>query len=385
MLTSVHHPFDQRVFYKEAVSLVEAGYDVTLVGPASADLRGDHRGVHLVPVPVPASRPQRIVGHRRVLAAARQARADVYHVHDPELLPLAWVLRRLGHRVIYDAHENYPAVALTRAWVPLWLRRPLAFAVDVAEGFLARRLDGVVGVVDDQGPRFRHPRFAAVRNYPRLEWFRPALDPAPGPPADGDQAELVHVGSLSRDRGARFLLEVMRQLQVSHPGVRLDALGPFHGLAEEAAFHTTLREFGLAQVVRCRTRWLPYDELGTFIGRHRIGLIPGQVSPKNLTPFVPTKLFEYLACGVPVVASDLPAIRTLRALGDWGLLADPSDPRAHALAIARLLDDPAEAAEMAVAGRTLVESMCNWESESGKLLSLYSQVLGQPSRGEAAS
>lgn len=374
VLTSVHSPFDQRVFYKEAVSLAEAGFDVTVIGPAPSHLRGDHRGVHVLPVDLPSSRLGRLLSHRQLLRLARGLQADVYHFHDPELLLLGCVLRAGGHCVVYDVHENFPAVALSRAWVPAWLRRPLSRVVEVVERRLARRLNGVVGVVDEQRCRFSHRPFATVRNYPRLEWFRP--NGRGGSDRCPDQAELIHVGSLSQERGALFLLQIMRQLRLTHPHVRLNALGPFHTRADESAFRTTVQLYGLQETVCWQTERLAYDQLGEFVARHRVGLIPGQVSAKNLTPFVPTKLFEYLACGLPVVASALPSIVGFSRLGEWGILADPDDPAAHARAVATLLDDPGLAARLGGGGRQLVETMCNWEAESAKLVGLYGQVLG---------
>ena len=378
VLTSVHQPFDQRIFYKEAVSLVEAGYEVTLVGPGHPACAGEHRGVRIRPLPVPTTRRDRLAFQARLLTAARRVGADIYHFHDPELLPLGCVLKALGRRVIYDVHEDFPAAALTRTWVPGPVRRPLSFTVDAVERVLARLLDGVVGVVEEQGARFRSRPFAAAGNYPRLEWFPPPpKTPGPGAP----KAELVHVGSLSRERGAQFLLEIMRQVRRTHPRVRLNALGPFQTRADEVVFRAALREYGLADHVHCRTERLPYDELGSFIGGHRIGLIPGQRTAKTLTPFSPTKLFEYLACGLAVVASSLPSIEGFRQLGEWGVLADPDDPRDHARAITRLLDDPPAAERMGRAGRQVVESMCSWERESRKLLSLYDSVAGQGAGG----
>ena len=381
ILTSVHDLFDQRVFYKEAVSLAAAGYEVILVGPGPAALAGEHHGVRIETLPSPRSRRHRFAGQARLLRAARRIDADVYHLHDPELLPLGCLLRLLGRRVIYDVHENFPAVALSRGWIPRPLRQPLSLAVDLTERVLACWLDGVVGVVDEQRSRFSSCLFTTVRNYPRLEWFAAPAAAVPMTESGGADAgaELVHVGSLSRERGAHFL----RELRRSHPHVRLDALGPFHTRADEVAFHATVREYGLQGGVCCHTERLPYDELAAFIGQHRVGLIPGQVSVKNLTPFLPTKLFEYLACGIPVVASALPSIERLQELGAWGILADPADPGAHARAIGQLLDDPQQATQLGARGRQVVESVCNWEVESRKLLSLYEELFTRATQEEA--
>jgi glycosyltransferase involved in cell wall biosynthesis len=368
LLTNVHHPLDPRIFYKQALSLVRAGHRVVVVGPGPADLAGWREGVEIRTVPLPRSAWGRLRNLGRVWRAGWQVRAQVYHFHDPELLPAGLLLRLLGREACYDVHEHFPQVARVRAWVPRWLRRPLSALVDRVERLSARGLSGVVGVVEEQGDRFRHRPFVAVRNFPRLEWFPPAN----GQPRLG--AELIHVGSLSEDRGALLLPEIMRRLGQTHPWVRLLALGSFHSAAAERTFRERLRAYGLEARVECRTSEVPYHALGPLIRASRIGLIPGQASPKNLAPFVPTKLFEYLACGLPVVASALPSIQGFYAAADWGILVEPADPAAHARAIAHLLDHPEEAVAKGARGRLAVETRYNWAQEEQKLLAFYTRL-----------
>lgn len=370
LLTNVHHPLDPRIFYKQALSLVRAGHRVVVVGPGPAALSGCREGVEIRTVPLARSSWERLCNIGRVLRAGWGTRAQVYHFHDPELLPVGLLLRLLGKKVCYDVHEHFPQVALVRAWVPRWLRRPLSVLVDRAERLSARWLSGVVGVVEEQGDRFRRRPFVAVRNFPRLEWFPPAN----GQPCMG--TELIHVGSLSEDRGAFLLLEIMRLLGQTHPQVRLLALGPFHTPATEKVFRERLRAYGLEGRVECRTTEVPYHALGQLIRTSCIGLVPGQASPKNLTPFVPTKLFEYLACGLPVVASALPSIQGFYAAADWGILVKPDDPAAHARAIAYLLDHPEEARAKGARGRLAVETRFNWALEEQKLLAFYARLEG---------
>lgn len=368
LLTNVHHPLDQRIFYKQALSLVRAGHCVVVVGPGQAGLAGCRQGVEIRTVPLPHSPWGRLRNLGRMLRVCWDVRAQIYHFHDPELLPVGLFLRLLGKQVCYDVHEHFPQVALVRSWVPRWLRRPLAALVDRAERFSARWLSGVVGVVEEQGPRFSHRPFAAIKNFPRLEWF---------PPANGQKrtgAELIHVGSLSEDRGALFLLEIMRLLGQTHPQVRLLTLGPFHTTRTEKVFRERIQAYGLDGRVECRTTAVSYQDLGPLIRTSRIGLIPGQVSPKNLTPFVPTKLFEYLACGLPVVASALPSICGFYAAADWGIIVEPADATAHARAIAYLLDHPEEARAKGVRGRVAVETRFNWAKEEQKLLAFYAHL-----------
>ena len=367
-LTNVHNPFDARIFYKQAQTLARAGYAVTVVGPGAEARCGEWAGVRVQTLPVARRGGQRFLNLWRLLRVGLRADADYFHFHDPELLPVGAVLRLCGRRVIYDVHEHFPLVVMVRPWVPSWLRRPFSRLVDWGERLLARYfVTAVVGVVEEQGDRFASRPFAVVKNFPRLEWFSPGCREL-GPCA------LVHIGSLSEDRGGLFLLEIMRELADTHPQVRLLSIGEFHSQELRARFEARLRAWGLEEQIHYSEKRVPYDELGAAIAACQIGLVPGQVSPKNLASFVPTKLFEYFACGLPVVASDLPSIRRFRAVADWGLLADPHDPAAHARAIGCLLDDPGAARAKGAQARRAAEEHFNWGAEAEKLLALYERI-----------
>ena len=369
MLTNVHSPLDQRIYHKEAKTLAAAGYRVTIVGPGDPAFQSDDDGIEVRGIPAPRTPGERLTNLWRLFEIARNSDADLVHFHDPELLPVAFWLSLMGKKVIYDVHEHFHLVALTRSWIPPVVRRPLAFAVERGERLLGRHMSAVVGVVDEQGSRFGRRPFVAVKNYPRLECFDAPRS------AKGISFDLVHVGSLSRERGAALLPRLLRILKETHPTFSLLNIGGFHSPFDEQRFHQDLKRFDLCANVRCVQRHVPYSKLGTLIASGRVGLIPGILCRKNLKPFVPTKLFEYLACGVPVVASDLPSIRALHDHGNWGILVDPDDPLAHADAIAYLLDHPGEADEMGARGRALVEGRFQWARQGTKLLSLYDLVL----------
>lgn len=376
-LTNVHNPFDARIFYKQAQTLARAGYAVTVVGPGPEAGCREWAGVRVQTLPVArGGSNQRFLNLWRLLRVGLSSDADYFHFHDPELLPVGAVLRLCGRRVIYDVHEHFPLVVMVRPWVPSWLRRPFSRLVDWGERLLARYfVTAVVGVVEEQGERFASRPFAVVKNYPRLEWF------APGGRALGPCA-LVHIGSLSEDRGGLFLLEIMRALATTHPQVRLLSIGEFHSQELRERFEARLRDWGLEEQIQYSEKRVPYDELGAAIAACQIGLVPGQVSPKNLASFVPTKLFEYFACGLPVVASDLPSIRRFRAVADWGLLVDPRDPAAHARAIGCLLDDPVAARAKGARSRRAAEEHFNWDAEAEKLLALYERIAPRKGGGK---
>src|SRR5438445_7594562 len=104
-LTSVHPPFDGRIFRKEIRTLVAAGYSVTLIATGIGDQQVN--GVTVRGIPRARKRRERLSKTTTlVYRAALRERADVYHFHDPELIPVGLALKASGHRVIYDAHES---------------------------------------------------------------------------------------------------------------------------------------------------------------------------------------------------------------------------------------------------------------------------------------
>ena len=334
-LTNVHSPFDARIFYKQAQTLARAGYAVTVVGPGPEEWCGERAGVRVQTVPVARGTGQRILNLWHLLRVRTRCRTPLA---STSTTPSSCRWARCSSSAAAGSSTTSTS---TFHWWP-WCGRGCpsgcgGLSRDWSIGGNARLL-ATLSLLWSEWSRNKATAlpsrpFAVVKNYPRLEWYSPGC-------GELGSCALVHIGSLSEDRGGLFLLEIMRELAKTHPQVRLLSVGAFHSQELRERFEARRREWGLEEQIHYSEKRVPYDELGAAIAACQIGLIPGQVSPKNLASFVPTKLFEYLACGLPVVASDLPSIRRFLAVADWGLLADPSDPAAHARAIGCLLDDP---------------------------------------------
>ncbi len=336
-LTSVHRPRDVRIFHKEAAAATASGARAWVAAPR-----------------VPLRRANRLAAGWRLAAAARARDADVYHVHDPELLPAAlWLARTGGAPVVYDVHEYLGQTTRTKRWLPAPLRRPLALAVERGERWAARRLAGVVTANEDLAARFAAAgaRAVAVTNSPWSDAFPP---PAPLPAAPA----VLYVGGLGPLRG----LEVMRTAfaRVTTPGARLVLAGP----GEPGAMPPGVEALGRvdhsevpALLAACRVAWIPLQRHG------------------NYDRAVPTKLVEAMAAGRPVVASDLGRMGAMVRAAGCGLVVAPGDPDAHAAAIDRLLADPALAARMGAAGRAAFVDGLGFEGQARALTSLYAGVL----------
>jgi hypothetical protein len=176
-ITTVHPPFDIRIFHKEAKTLARAGYRVTLI--AQHDRLEVVEGVRIVPLPKAVNRFDRIT--RLTWAAFRLAlrhRADVFHFHDPEFLLPALILRLFTKaNVIYDVHEDVRNDVLTKYWIPEGLRRPVAFLSGAFEKGVTWLLDGVVAVTEDIARSFRRSRVFVVHNYPDVRMLPRAVSP----------------------------------------------------------------------------------------------------------------------------------------------------------------------------------------------------------------
>jgi glycosyltransferase involved in cell wall biosynthesis len=367
-MTTTHDAHDVRIFHKECRALAAAGHDVVLVSPHDRDETCD--GVKIRAVPRPRGRLDRSVRTAyRVFRRAIAAGGDAYHVHDPELLPWGLTIALHGPRVIYDAHENLTKDVRTKHYLPGLLREPLAAAAGGVERFVASRLAGVVAATPSIAQRFDPERTVVVRNYPRLEEF-PALD---GPPHARRAPVALYLGGLSEIRGARTMVRAIGAVR-GVDEIELRLAGRFDPPALEASLAS---EPGWAR--SASLGWRTRAQVAEELRRARVGLLLLHPAPNHLDS-LPIKLFEYMAAGLPVVASDFPAWRPI--VEGRGLLVDPLDPAAIARAIEWLMAHPEEAEAMGRAGRAAVERELHWDREAAALLRFYRRILS--ARGDGA-
>lgn len=368
VLTSVHKPFDIRIFQKEGRTLARSGYQVTIVVPHDHDVLAG--GLQIKAVAQPAGRLERMT--RTVLAVCLQALrqdADIYHFHDPELIGLGLLLRLRGKKVIYDVHEDNPSEVRTKHYLPRPLRRPLAWITEQTENLSSRYLSAIISATPAIHERFSlltRPSIV-VRNFPRLE----ESVAVPGKPWPERGCTVAYVGSFSARRGLKQAVQAMALLPRSLPAT-LTVAGTFEppSLQQEISavegWHR-VRMLGL----------LKREQVAEVLADARAGLVLFQPHPNHLRA-EPNKLFEYMSAGLPVIASDFPGFRRVVEEIGCGLLVDPQDPRGIAGAIQYLLTHPQEAEEMGNRGRQMVQERYNWAHEEGKLLQLYRTLHDQP-------
>jgi glycosyltransferase involved in cell wall biosynthesis len=362
-VTSVHTTFDTRIFHKECKTLERTGHDVTLIAPADWKEKVVDR-VRVIGLPRIARRYQRVRLWRQIVRKVRRLGPDIVHFHDPELLLIAPCLRPA--RLIYDCHESYAEAMLSTAWIPPLLRPTVSRLVAFLEPTLARRTDAIVVTVDSHTAPFQKAKrpIVVLRNYPLLNDFDVTRC------ADGKT--IIHLGSQDMVRGCSIIIEAMKRIVEQVPETRLLLVGPFYEREYKAEIHQLIAAYHLEKVV-VLTGQVPYTNIAKWLAQADVGLIALQETEKFKT-CIPTKLFEYMASRIPVVASDLPPARRFMNGLNCGFLVESADPQAYAEAIEYLLSHPTEAKRMGENGRRAVEETYNWGSEARKLVELYQKL-----------
>lgn len=363
ILTSVHQACDTRIFHRQARTLAEAGYAVTVAGCHPRTETVD--GISILPVPRPRNRLWRmvVIPFRLALVALR-TRSRICHLHDPELLPVGILLAFLGRTVIYDVHEDYPSQVLSKHYLHPLARRIASRLVAALERAAGTVFHAIVAATAEIAARFPSRKTWVVRNYPRL----PAETADCRRPADNTSSRfrLVHLaGTLTHIRGITSLVGAMGLLDDTFELVLAGRWEP------PALFHALRRRPGFARVRHINS--VAHRDVWALYQRCHAGIICSLPLPRHLTA-LPVKLFEFMAAGLPVVVSDFPLLRSIVETHGCGLCVDPADPEAIAAAVRRLAQNPELARTMGRNGQQAVRRHYNWSTEAASLLRLYSKI-----------
>lgn len=371
ILSSVHIALDNRVFYREARTLARAGYNVTLIAVHEQDEERD--GVRIRALPrLPRSR--RPLLWQQLASMALETGADIYHIHDPELLLMTPYLRwKSGRPTIYDIHEANADFIAVKEYLPALIRNPLSALFRRLEPALARGENGFIFADDSIAADFQSidvPK-ATLFNFPGPELI--AQGDACPQPDPGAPPVILYLGGMERNRGAALMVTAFAEVLEQRPDARLLVVGHFMppSLEDDIRAEVAMRDIAHAVTITGR---VPFERIGEYLAQSTVGWVTWQPFTKNQKN-VPTKLFEYMAFGRPVVSSDLPSTSPFVKDGVNGYLATADDPRSHCEAILKIIKSPTLARAMGNAGKQLVKERFNWDLMAPRLLALYDAVL----------
>jgi len=361
-ITTVHQRTDNRIFYKECLSLRDAGYEVSLIAPVEKAEIID--GITIIPIKKHESRLKRMffTSFWGVIGKVIGHRADLYHFHDPEILPAAMVLSLCGKKMIYDAHENVGAALKGRAYIPDLLKPLASFMVNIVENIAVQFFWGVVTARPDISEKLHHQRKVTLCNFPKLSDLKSQVKTV----VPKEKKAGIYVGGLTEIRGIKELITAFEGLDAE-----LWLLGKF----SNSDFFEECKNLPGWKNVRYFGTVSPYEIFG-YIRQADFGICTFKNYPNHITTLA-TKPFEYMACGLPLLLSDFPYWKNF--FKDAAVYVDPSNPVDIQKGIEKLLSQD----QIGKNNQRLIENQYNWEKEVQKMISLYDGFFGEKEKSQS--
>lgn len=358
-LTSVHPRKDPRIFLKECCSLSNAGFNTFLV---VADGLGDEidHGVKIIDAGRTSVRRfyRFLFAAKKVYEKALEIDADVYHFHDPELMFFAFLLKKKGKKIIYDAHEDLPRQIMTKPYLSRFSRPFISFVAEKFENYFASKYDAVVTVTKHIEKRFLNytDSVYVIFNYPRLDEITSAS-------WDEKKDEICYIGSISKVRGVTELVQ-----SISNLDVKLNLAGKFNSRALEIEVRENkgwdqVKYFG----------FISRPKVQDLLNRSKIGVIILHPTTSYINA-LPVKLFEYMLAGIPVIVSNVLLCKEIVEKQECGISVNPFDTIEINKAIQYYINDNTLAKKHGDNGRKAVLAKYSWKIEEKKLLKLYSKL-----------
>lgn len=357
--TSAHDSTDTRIFHKECVSLANAGYDTYLV--AQGDSR-EEKGVHVIGVgEAPSNRIQRMTKFaRKIYETALSLDCDIYHLHDPELLPYGLKLKRHGKKVIFDSHENTVVQIREKRYIPKLLRNALSGVYKSIETFIVKRLDAVIVPCTFGGKNIfdgRAKKTVFIANYSLLEELYLKYN------ASAEKKNYVcYVGLMCEENGTKDTVIASAQA-----GLPLVLAGDSSYLEEiknipeynNIIYKGIVDRTGVLDI-------LQHAMIGAYISRH--------IGQNATLDTFGIKVYEYMAMGLPIVVDGNCYSESIIEKWRCGICVEQGNVGAITDAFIFLKSHPEEAHQMGLNGRRAVKEEFNWGTQEKKLLELYSTL-----------
>lgn len=365
--SSVHICTDTRIYYKQVISLINSGYQVDFYAVDNGEgIQNKLINTHLLPK---KGRWYRPFLWNNLYREALKSDALFYHFHDPELLFVANKLRKKKPNAIfvYDMHEHFPSQILTKDWVPKIIRKPLSYWIKRKEKKLLGLCDAIVFA--EKSYKANYSEYIGekeeILNFPIWQPRYVAKKE--------EKFTFIYVGDIVVERNIYGMVNLIHELKNrGYNDVQLKLIGPISSKLK-IQLNKHIMKLNISEEVKFYGR-LSYDEIWHHYRTAHVGLCLLHPQP-NFLHSLATKMFEYMAVGLPSMISNFPEWNEFIKSTGGGISVNPLNVPQIADVAEELINNPILREKLSKSGRESYEKKYNWSSEEKKLNALYKRLL----------
>ena len=353
MISCLHGLYDDRIYWKEALSLKKHGYDVTHIGISEVefDIITEH-GIRLISIQRTRyfSNPYldflykkltfKANIYKRIFKTAKELNSDIYHFHDYQINRIVKQLKKLAHKpkVIYDAHEPYPEIEryLNHSKGLFKLIHILhSVYIDLLQKRYSGKLDAIITTEENVASYFKGfftaEKVKIIYNY---------CDFDISTSADLEQKEfdLIYIGGISRWRGVFELLNTALEASKTNHPIKILLIGQI----KEAGLKDTLLQIIQSENLHdwfTLKEFVPRNELIQYLTKSKIGVCIFKDNPVYHI-LLPIKIFEYMAFGLPTLVNNFGHTFRIISAENAGIAIDKPTPSNILKETLKILEDP---------------------------------------------
>lgn len=363
-VTSAHPRYDVRIFHKECKSLTNYGFDVTLLVNDNLPNESIY-GVKIVSTQLkPKNRYDRMIkSKKKIRKLMLEIDADIYHFHDPELLPEAGWIKNKGKMVIFDFHEDVTQQILFKMWIPQKIRKIVSTVYNKYEKHNVRKFDGLISVTPKFVDRLKqiNPNTIMVTNYPIISKDNNANKDIPKKKA------ICFAGGISPQWNHENIIKAIESIE------DIEYILAGSGSKE---YLEKLQSLEGWRKVRYLGR-IPHDEVRTIYNESMAGmtLLCHNTQVGDEGTLGNTKIFEFMEAGLPIICSNNKLWKSIATKNECGIFVDSENIYEITMAITKIISDNKLSFLMGENGRKAVANEFNWRIQEQILVKSYLELL----------
>lgn len=362
-ITTVHNRRDTRIFYRECVGLHKKGFDIYLI--VSDNLGNENfEGIKVLDIGRKKSRLANFFYcYGKIPNIIKEISPGIVHLHDPELLFLGSKISSINDiEVVFDIHENVSSQILDKPYLPKISRKPLSIIYAMIENLLIKNFHLVLAENSYESKYQKKGKSCiTVLNMPDIEHFEPYVS------NNRKGVGLFYIGGISEDRGLYVVLDALRLLKRRKVDFYMHYIGPIS--------ENMLNGLDLSEIRGNINFYGRMDSKKGFeLSKDCVVGLSILKPIKNYIESYSTKIFEYMAIGLPVITSNFPLYKNVVEKHECGFCVEPDSSESLANKIETLLNDKELVFKMGTNGINAVRSKFNWSSELSRLKRMYFSI-----------